>query len=178
MNTPLVHSIKITINQTIRRARRHPATLMMTPAVVRATRQKANPNRNARKNGNAEARAPAIPERSTKKREPEKINTNRTIDITKTTNMTDTVRKRRTFTKRNTSRPGAARITTGKGTETGRRRRGAGSEPSGRRARGAATTTSTIGMSGLGIRDGRAVPATPAIVGEHQVTNIAGCIFI
>lgn len=44
----------------------------------------------------------------------------------------------------------------------------------------AETTTSTIGMSGLGTTTGaaRAAAVTPAIAGEHQVTNQTGCTFI
>ena len=44
----------------------------------------------------------------------------------------------------------------------------------------AETTTSTIGMSGLGTTTGvdRAAAVTPAIAGEHQVTHPAGCTFI
>lgn len=44
----------------------------------------------------------------------------------------------------------------------------------------AETTTSTIGMSGLGTTTGvdHAAAVTPAIAGEHQVTHAAGCTFI
>lgn len=69
------------------------------------------------------------------------------------------------------------------------RARGGGSGASGGRTigtapsataptRGPATTTSMIGMSGLGTTGGaRAAAATHVTAGEHQVINATGCIF-
>lgn len=62
---------------------------------------------------------------------------------------------------------------------TGGRTIGTARSGTGRTSARAGTTTSMIGMSGLGSATG-AVPAagaTPDIAGEHQVTNAKGCIF-